>query len=130
MLAVTAAKGSRRASWFPSDPRNVGSDPDYRFTLANERTLLAWIRTALALMAGGLGALTILDDFTGSEVLGIMLLVLSFVTSATAYRRWAFNERAMRLDEPLPPSRLPLIITLGIAVVGVVSAILFVVDAR
>ena len=27
--------------------------PDYRFTLANERTLLAWLRTGLALVAGG-----------------------------------------------------------------------------
>jgi len=121
---------SRREHWFPPDPRASGTDPDYRFSLANERTLLAWIRTALALMAGGLGALTILDEFAGSEVLGIMLLVLSFLTSATAYRRWAFNERAMRLDEPLPPSRLPQLITVGVAVVGVASAVFFVVDVR
>ena len=38
---------------FPDDPRSVGEEPDYRFTLANERTFLAWIRTALALIAGG-----------------------------------------------------------------------------
>ena len=102
---------------FPSDPRSVGEDPDYRFTLANERTFLAWVRTALALAAGGLGAVVILDDFTGAEVLGIALLVLSFVTAATAYRRWALNERAMRLDEPLPPSRLPMMMAIGVAVV-------------
>ena len=30
-----------------------GEEPDYRFTLANERTFLAWLRTALALIAGG-----------------------------------------------------------------------------
>ncbi len=33
----------------------AGKKPDYRFTLANERTFLAWIRTALALMAGAVG---------------------------------------------------------------------------
>ena len=38
--------------WFPADPREVGRDADYRFTLANERTFLAWVRTALALAAG------------------------------------------------------------------------------
>lgn len=114
---------------FPTDPRAVGSDPDYRFSLANERTFLAWIRTALALAAGGLGAVTILDDFTGEEVLGIGLLALSFLTSATAYRRWALNERAMRLDEPLPPSRLPMLMALGVAVVAIAAAVLFVVDA-
>lgn len=114
---------------FPGDPRAVGEDPDYRFTLANERTFLAWIRTALALAAGGLGAVTILDDFPGEEVLGISLLALSFLTAASAYRRWALNERAMRLDEPLPPSRLPMLMALGVAVVAVVAAVLFVVDA-
>ncbi len=114
---------------FPGDPRSVGSDPDYRFTLANERTFLSWIRTALALAAGGLGAVTILDDFTGEEVLGIGLLSLSFVTAATAYRRWALNERAMRLDEPLPPSRLPMLMAIGVAVVAIVAAVLFVIDA-
>ncbi len=114
---------------FPADPRSVGTDPDYRFTLANERTFLAWIRTALALAAGGLGAVTILDDFTGEEFLGIGLLALSFATAATAYRRWALNERAMRLDEPLPPSRLPLFMAIGVAIVAIAAAVLFAIDA-
>lgn len=118
-----------RRHLFPEDPRSVGVDPDYRFTMANERTFLAWIRTALALAAGGLGAVTILDDFLGEEVLGVGLLALSFFTAATAYRRWALNERAMRLDEPLPPSRLPMYMAIGVAVVAVVAAVLFVVDA-
>ena len=118
-----------RRHWFPRDPRTVGDDPDYRFTLANERTFLAWIRTSLALAAGGLGAITILDDFTGAESLGVALLALAFLTAATAYRRWALNERAMRLDEPLPPSRLPRFMAIGVAIVAVVAAVLFVVDA-
>ena len=115
--------------WFPSDPRLVGENPDYRFTLANERTFLAWVRTALALAAGGLAAVTILDDFPGEEFLGVALLALSFLTAATAYRRWALNERAMRLNEPLPPSRLPLFMAIGVALVAVVAAVLFAIDA-
>lgn len=114
---------------FPPDPRSVGNDPDYRFTLANERTFLSWIRTALALAAGGLAAVTILDDFAGEEALGIGLLALSFITAATAYRRWALNERAMRLDEPLPPSKLPMFMAVGVAVVAVSAAVLLVVNA-
>ena len=106
-----ADAGLRR--WFPADPMRVGADPDYRFTLANERTFLAWIRTALALAAGGLGAVTVLEDFRGAELLGISLLTLGFLTAATAYRRWALNERAMRLDRPLPASRLPLYVAIG-----------------
>lgn len=115
--------------WFPGDPTQVGADPDYRFTLANERTFLAWIRTALALAAGGLAAITVLDDFPGEEALAIGLLTLSFVTAATSYRRWSLNERAMRLDEPLPVSRLPLAMAIGVAVVALVAGVLFAVDA-
>ena len=115
--------------WFPGDPRSVGEDPDYRFTMANERTFLAWIRTALALAAGGLGAVTVLDDFPGEEVLGIGLLTIAFVTAATSYRRWALNERAMRLEEPLPPSRMPMLLATAVALTAVVAAVLFVVDA-
>ncbi len=112
----------------PPDPRGVGDEPDYRFTLANERTFLAWIRTALALAAGGLAAVGLLEDFAGGELLGIGLLVLSFVTAATAYRRWALNERSMRLKEPLPPSRLPMMMAIGTAVVAIVAAVMLVVD--
>ena len=118
-----------RREWFPRDPRGVGEDPDYRFTLANERTFLAWIRTALALAAGGLAAVTVLDDFPGEEWLGVGLLALSFVTAATAYRRWALNERAMRLDAPLPPSRLPMMMAVFVAAVAITAAVLFAVDA-
>lgn len=106
----------------------VGSDPDYRFTLANERTFLSWVRTALALSAGGLAAVTILDDFPGEEVLGVALLALSFFTAATAYRRWALNERAMRLDEPLPPSRLPMYMAIGVALVAVAAVVMLVIE--
>ena len=113
----------------PPDPRSVGHDPDYRFTLANERTFLAWIRTALALAAGGLGAASLLDDFTGGELLGVGLLVLSFITAAFSYQRWALTETAMRLDRTLPPSRLPLALAIGVAVVVVASAVLVAVNA-
>lgn len=112
----------------PPDPRGVGDEPDYRFTLANERTFLAWIRTALALAAGGLAAVGLLEDFAGGEVLGIGLLALSFATAASAYRRWALNERSMRLNEPLPMSRLPMMMAIGTAVVAVVAAVMLVVD--
>ena len=60
--------------------------------------------------------------------LGILLLALSFLTDASAYRRWALNERAMRLGEPLPTSRLPVMMAVGTAVVAVVAAVILVVD--
>ena len=113
---------------FPRSVFSRGGEPDARFTLANERTFLAWIRTALALVAGGLAAVSLLPDVTGSELLGIVLLAMSFVTAATAYGRWALNERAMRLGEPLPPTRLPMLMAIGTAVVAIVAAIMFAFD--
>jgi putative membrane protein len=109
---------------FPPDPRHAGSEPDYRFTLANERTFLAWIRTALALAAAGLGAFTLLGELPGDELLGIGLLATSFGTSAVSYRRWALAEAAIRRDEPLPRSRLPMALSLTVTMIAVGSAVL------
>jgi putative membrane protein len=118
----------RRGAIVPPDPRSVGEEPDYRFTLANERTFLAWIRTALALAAGGLGALHLIPDVYGSALLGITLLGLSLATAATSYRRWALNEISMRLGRPLPVSRLPQVMAVATTVVALTAAVLFVVD--
>ena len=123
-----AAAASRRPLVFAPDPRTVGRDPDYRFTLANERTFLAWIRTALAIAAGGLAAVTVLDGLPGERYLGVALLLASVVTSATSYRRWALAERAMRLEEPLPESRLPLVLAIIVALVAIGTAALVVAD--
>jgi putative membrane protein len=112
----------------PPDPRRSGTDPDYRFTLANERTFLAWIRTALALSAAGLAAIHLLPDFTGRDPLGVSLLALSVLVAVAAYRRWALAEAAMRRQEPLPASRLPAVIAVGTAAAGVAASILFVVE--
>lgn len=106
-----------------------GHDPDYRFSLANERTFLAWIRTSLALAAGGLGAASLLDDFPGEQVLGIGLLLLSFVTASMSYRRWALTETAIRVDEPLPETKLPLVLAGGVALIVVASVVLVAVNA-
>jgi putative membrane protein len=116
------------STWIPADPRSVGDEPDYRFTLANERTFLAWVRTSLALAAGGLGAIALLPDLAGSEPLGLGLLALSFVTAASSYRRWARNESAMRLGAPLAHSRLPAVMVVGAGLFVLAGGILLVLD--
>ena len=72
--------------------------------------------------------MSLLDTVALGETLGILLLALSFVTAASAYRRWALNERSMRLDEPLPTSRLPMMMAIGTAVVAIVATVILVVD--
>lgn len=127
----SAAPPGRRL-WNRRRPRieEVGERPDYRFTLANERTFLAWIRTALALVAGGIAVVQLVPEFSvfsgARHVLGVILIVLAIVVSATCYRRWDANERALRLNEPLPPSRLPLVIAAGSLVVTLLALVFIV----
>lgn len=110
--------------------REVGSEPDPRFTFANERTFLAWNRTALALIAAGLAATQLLKFGLGGThlVIGLPLIILGAAAAVTSYRRWERNERALRLGEPLPYGRLPRILAAGIAIVAVISMIFAVID--
>jgi inner membrane protein YidH len=114
----------------PRDPRAVGRDPDPRFTLANERTYLAWNRTALALIGGGLAAGQLLDFDSRATRLLVALppILLGLALALMSYRRWEANERALRLDEPLPTGA-PRVLAIGIAVVGVIVTVALVVDA-
>jgi putative membrane protein len=113
------------------DLRSIGRDPDPRFTLANERTFLAWNRTAIALIGGGLAAGQLLDFDSRVARLLVALppIALGLVLALTSYRRWEANERALRLDEPLPGSGPPWLLSAGIAVVGLVVLAVLVVDA-
>lgn len=84
--------------------RREGEDPDYRFTLANERTFLAWIRTALALIAGGV----LLHEFAAAigpralvTVLSVGLGLSAAVLGLLSYLRWRSNEIAMRHGQAL-----------------------------
>jgi putative membrane protein len=111
--------------------RDVGEDPDYRFSLANERTFLAWIRTALALVAGGLAATQLLPELQiefAREAIGAGLVGLGTLLAGVAFRRWAINEEAMRLGRPIPASRLPALLAVGVAVVSVGALLLLLAD--
>ena len=93
-----------RASRFPRWVYSQGTEPDPRFTLANERTFLAWIHTALALIAGGVA----LEAFglpvqPGIRVsASILLILLGLVVPVLTWFTWGSVERALRRGEPLP----------------------------
>ncbi|KKK07841.1 YidH family protein [Micromonospora sp. HK10] len=105
--------------WFdPRELRSVGTTPDYRFSLANERTFLAWLRTGLALIAGGLAAAQFLPQLALEhlrEVIAVTLLLLGAAVAIRAVDHWARTERAIRLGEELPASRFPAILALVVA---------------
>jgi putative membrane protein len=116
---------------WPRQVYAVGTEPDPRFTFANERTFLAWIRTALGFLAAGvaIAAVARLAGPVGLEVrlASVVLIVCGLACGILAFRRWMINERAMRLGEPLPSSPMLLIVTAvvaGVALVAVVVALL------
>jgi putative membrane protein len=111
---------------FGPDPSKVGNDIDPRVSLANERTFLAWIRTALALITIGLAITQLLPPFDlpgGRRLLGVPLMVLGVVVALGALREWMINERALRQGKPLRPPRLAMWVTVVIAVVGLAALI-------
>lgn len=107
-----------RRWWRRPRQARVGTEPDYRFSLANERTMLAYLRTGLALMAAG-AALIQLFDGPIDTASGIGLVGLGVAVAVGSYRRWRQVELALRRDEPLPVSRLPLLVVAVLSLVGV-----------
>ncbi|WP_315971923.1 YidH family protein [Marinobacter sp. F3R11] len=91
--------GKRRVDW-----RQSGKAPDYRFSLANERTYLAWTRTALALLVGAIGIDQLTPDLANPAIRGVLsafLCACAGLLAIFAYRRWAANEASMRKNEEL-----------------------------
>lgn len=113
---------------FPASVFAVGSEPDARFSLANERTFLAWIRTALAFLAGGVALEALgLGIHPGFRLTASLLLLLAgLLTPVEAWLGWMRTERALRLGVPLPgaPLTLPLVIIVFAVGILVLTGIL------
>ncbi|NYG59907.1 putative membrane protein [Nocardioides daedukensis] len=113
------------SSRWPAFVYDEGEEPDYRFSLANERTFLAWIRTSLALLAAGV-AVDVVDlslSATSQHLLAVLLVSAGLVTSVASWVRWALAERAMRRREPLPSFGTGLTFTLVVVAAAIVVLI-------
>ncbi|HYZ37601.1 MAG TPA: DUF202 domain-containing protein [Pseudonocardiaceae bacterium] len=105
-------------------------EPDYRFTLANERTFLAWNRTALALIAGGVAVVQLVPAFRlpgTRHAVGAILVLLGVALATASYRRWQTVQQAMRRDEDLPPTKMPLALTMGLSLLAIAVIVLLLV---
>ena len=126
---------SRLAALLPATvERDVGgTEPDPRFTFANERTFLAWSRTALALVVAGLAIVQLLPPFpgvpAGRHLLGVPLIALGAVLAIVAYAEWVRNQRALRRGEPLPVSVMPWVLAAAITGMAVVSGVVLLISA-
>jgi putative membrane protein len=100
----------------PQGPADDGTEPDPRFTFANERTFLAWSRTALALVVAGLGVVQ-------------LLIVFGAVVAVAAYSEWVRSQRALRHGQPLPRSVMPQLLAAVVTVIAVIAAVVVLVSA-
>jgi putative membrane protein len=105
--------------------------PDYRFTLANERTFLSYVRTALALDAAGLAVAQFLTNLRPEwlrHLVAISLVVAGVLVAVGAYRRWSANDSAMRRGASLPPTLMPLGLGVGAVLVSIAALVLVLVS--
>ena len=116
------AKDRTSSGWIGTCRSEVGKEPDYRFTLANERTFLAYVRTALGFNVAGLAVDQFIDGSPATRLaLSVAVIVLGAVVAGLGFHRWHQTELAMRLDAPLPPVRLPLVLAGGMVVLSAVA---------
>ncbi|MEU7372131.1 DUF202 domain-containing protein [Streptomyces albidoflavus] len=117
-----------RLWWSPARIADEGDTPDYRFSLANERTFLAWLRTALALIAGGFAVDQFLPGLPDGWriALALGLLASGVLCALRAVHHWVRCERAMRRGEDLPVSRFPAVLSLLVAVVALTMVVVVV----
>ena len=115
----------------PPEESTDGHEPDVRMSFANERTFLAWERTALGLITAGLAITQLLPSFDfpgGRRLIGLPLIALGVVIAAVSYWEWRRNQEAMRHDRPLPRSWLPLVVAIVVGVVAVIGFVLVIVE--
>ncbi|HEX9260732.1 MAG TPA: DUF202 domain-containing protein [Acidimicrobiales bacterium] len=108
-------------------------EPDVRFSYANERTFLAWNRTALALMTAGLAVTQLLPPFDvpgGRRMIGVPLIAMGTLVAAASFFQWRRNEQAMRRNRPLPGSVLPVLVAAVVAVAALVALVLALLEGR
>lgn len=121
---MTDEMGPQEAARRPRSVYAVGEETDPRFTFANERTFLAWIRTALALAAAGVAFAAFADVSTSArEVLSTVLIVAGGAISIVACRRWAAAEKALRLRQPLPGFVWGRVLTSGIVLAAGIALV-------
>lgn len=104
-----------------------GGEPDYRVSLAAERTYLAYVRTSIALLAAGVAVVAVLPDagHVGlRRVVGLVLVVLGLLLVGTARKHLRDIDRAVRAGKPLPRNPADPMLVVGLAVAGALAVVL------
>lgn len=107
-----------------------GRDPDYRFSLANERTFLAWLRTAFAFLVGGVAAAKALhfNHDIWRWVVAAPPIIAGAWTALEGAARWRQSETAMRTESSLPVGRGLTPISIGVCTYAIVALVAIALD--
>jgi putative membrane protein len=108
-------------------PRDTQTDT--RFLLANERTLLAWVRTSLALVAAGVGVHQFGTKVAGNTAIAVLLLLAGITSAATGTVRFRAADRAIRAGVLPPQGRMPTLLAVTVSLIAAVVLVAIVVDA-
>ncbi len=113
-----------RRRW-PGWVYGAGEEPDYRYSFANERTFLAWVRTGLAFLAAGVAVDSVRVALAPwlQRTTAIVLTLVGLSCAVGAWVRWARSERAMRRQEPLGGPGLSLPVVVLVAAVAVAAVV-------
>jgi putative membrane protein len=114
-----------------NDGATNAPEPDVQLSFANERTFLAWERTALGMITAGLAITQLLPSFDfpgGRRLIGLPLIGLGIVIAAVSYWEWKRNQEAIRFDRPLPSSKLPVVVAVVVTVVALFGFVLVIVE--
>jgi putative membrane protein len=104
-------------------------DVDARFLLANERTLLAWVRTSLTFLVAGFGVQQFAVDLRARELVTLTLLVLAAVSAGAGTLRYTRADRALRNGVLPVTGRTPLLVGLALVLIAVAAMVAVVVGA-
>ena len=106
-----------------SVPQPGADQSDPRYSLANERTFLAYERTAVGLLVAAVGALHLLQDSWAEYALGVGLLVAAALTSVVGWQRFQQADRAIRDGRPLPRGSCVPIVVVTVLVLCVLAGL-------
>ncbi|WP_107704649.1 YidH family protein [Nocardioides allogilvus] len=99
------------------------TEPDIRFSLANERTFLAWVRTAIGLVAAGVAIFHLVDPSAATTVLSLLLLASGALAGCVGYAHFRAADRAIRAGEMLPTNGVVFVLLTAAVVLGAAAAV-------
>jgi putative membrane protein len=104
-------------------------EPDARFTLANERTLLAYQRSAIGLMAAAIAVAHFFGDDALVIVLALVLLATGAFAAVGGYLRYRQVDEALREGRPIGSGSAAHIVSVAVLLCMVLAAVYIVVQA-